>query len=404
MVTADKNGKASGTFVIPEGVMAGTKQVEIRGVDNGGSRGFAQFTGQGTLVTTTLQNVTTTRITHWWQSVDPLAQTFTLGRAAQLAGIDLWFTAVGSDVRVQLRETVGGAPSRTVLADVVVPKAAISTTTHTRVLFDAPVPVQSGEEYAFVVMCDDATTALAIAELGKMDTITQTWVTSQPYTVGTLLSSSNASTWTAHQDKDLSFRILEAAFAPSTREIDMGTVALNAATDLVLAATEETPSAAARIEYDLTLPDKSALRVAAGQITRFAVPVSGNVAVKATLRGTPQNSSVLWPGTQIISGTVAAGGDYFTRSITATDAAKAVLIYDAVVPSGATVTPKIQKDSGEWEALTPDGVINQGDGLAEYRFTCALSGVDLIKAQIALTGTNTARPGVRNIRFMAVID
>lgn len=401
-VTADKNGVASGKFVIPEGVMAGTKQVEVRGVEQGGSRGFAQFTGQGTLVTNTLQNVTTTRITRWNVSVDPLAQTFTLGRAAQIVGIDLWFTAVGSDARVQLRETSNGVPSRMVLADVVVPMTSISLTGHTRVLFDAPVPVQSGEEYAFVIMCDDAKTALAIAELGKMDSVTQTWVTSQPYTVGTLLSSSNASTWTAHQDKDLTFRILEAQFAPSIREIDMGTVTLNAATDLVLLAMEDTPSATARIEYDLTLPDKSALRVAAGQITRFASAVTGNVGVKATLRGTPQTSSVLWPGTQVISGTVQSRADYYTKSITATDAAKAVLIYDAVVPSGATVTPKIRKDNGTWQTLTADGVTNQGDGLAEYRFTCPLANVDLIKAQFALTGTNTARPSVRKIRFMAL--
>lgn len=32
-----------------------------------------------------------------------------------------------------------------------------------------PVVVTGGREYAFVVMCDDPTTALSIAELGKWD-------------------------------------------------------------------------------------------------------------------------------------------------------------------------------------------------------------------------------------------
>lgn len=59
--------------------------------------------------------------------------------------------------------------------------------------------LQAKREYAVVVLCDDATTALYVAELGKQDP-TRGYVTSQPYQVGVLLSSSNASTWTAHQD------------------------------------------------------------------------------------------------------------------------------------------------------------------------------------------------------------
>lgn len=51
-----------------------------------------------------------------------------------------------------------------------------------------------------------------MAELGKYDAVHERWVTSQPYQVGVLLSSSNASTWTPHQDRDLTFRLLGARF------------------------------------------------------------------------------------------------------------------------------------------------------------------------------------------------
>ena len=112
---------------------------------------------------------------------------------------------------------------------------------------------------------------------------------------------------------------------------------------------------------------------------------------------------MLWPGTQLISGAVGLTADYATRSIPARGATKAVLVYDAVIPSGATVTPQLRKDSGEWEPLSADGTTNQGDGLVEYRFKATLSNVNEVKVKLTLTGTSTARPRVSNIRLMAVI-
>ena len=94
--------------------------------------------------------------------------------------------------------------------------------------------------------------------------------------------------------------------------------------------------------------------------------------------------------------------DYYTRSIPATGAIKAVLIYDALIPSGAGVTPEIQVDSGAWETMDADGATQQGDGLVEYKFKHALSGADLIKVRLTLTGTLSARPMVLNVRLMAV--
>ncbi len=82
--------------------------------------------------------------------------------------------------------------------------------------------LQANREYALVILCDDAETALAIAELGKFDAARERWVTAQPYQVGVLLSSSNASTWTAHQDADLTFELLAADYTESTRLIELG--------------------------------------------------------------------------------------------------------------------------------------------------------------------------------------
>ena len=397
--TADGNGTLDGSFRIPAKIPAGAKTVSFTG--KGGSRASAVFVGQGQLTVNTLRQVNT--ITTIW--VDPLAQTFVLDKATQLAGVDLWFTAKGGDARLQIRDVANGVPTRTVLAEALIPASSIvvSGGGHTRVLLPSPLSLAAGTEYAFVVLCDDAETALSVAELGKFDATAQQWVVSQPYQVGVLLSSSNASTWTAHQDRDLTFRLLEASFSGASSQQELGSVSIAGATDLLLLSLPETPNADTRVEYDMALPGGETLTVADGQPLRLAAPATGQISVKARLAGTSTASPVLWPGTQLISGAVGLTADYATRSIPARGATKAVLVYDAVIPSGATVTPQLRKDSGEWEPLTADGTTNQGDGLVEYRFKATLSNVNEVKVKLTLTGTSTARPRVSNIRLMAVI-
>lgn len=114
-------------------------------------------------------------------------------------------------------------------------------------------------------------------------------------------------------------------------------------------------------------------------------------------------SPVLYPGSQLIAGKVVTTADYVTRSITATGAAKAVLVYNAAIPSGASVAPSIKIDDADFVAMTADGAVNQGDGVVEYRFITSLTSAQLIKAKLELSGTSTARPVVSSIRFMAVL-
>lgn len=398
-VTADSAGKISGKFTIPANIPAGSKSVKFTGA--GGSHGEAVFVGQGSLTTQTLRQVTS--VISWYY--DPLAQTFTLEKAVQLAGVDLWFTAKNTEVRVQIREVTSGVPSRVVLAEAVVSPDSIVVTGggHTRVLFPAPVSLSANVEYAVVILCDDAITRVSIAELGKYDNIKQKWVSSQPYSVGVLLSSSNASTWTPHQDKDLAFRLLEAKFDTGAKEVELGTAAVAGATDIILFALAEVPAAQARVEYEMTLGAAFPVTVAEGQPLCLDAPFSGEVTVKAKLSGNDSASPVLYPGTQVLSGAVGLTADYCTRSIVATNATRAVLVYDAIIPSGASVTPQIQIDGGEWESLTADGTTAQGDGVVEYRFRKTLSSNNLVKVKLTLAGTSRNRPVVRNIRLMAAI-
>lgn len=395
---ADSTGKIKGKFQIPANIPAGSKSVTFLGSQ--GTYGEGVFVGQGNLTTQTLRQVT--QITRMWY--DPVAQTFALTRDAQLAGVDLWFTAKETDVRVQIRDVENGMPGRTVLAErILTPDQIVATGGGgTRVLFPAPLTLSRDTEYCLVILCNDSTTALAIAQMGKKDNLVQKWVTAQPYAVGVLLTSSNASSWTVHQDMDLTFRLLEPDYTSESREISLGSAELDNATDLLLYALAETPAASAVVDYTLKLPDGSQVTVAQGQAVSLPSPQSGNCEVLANLRGSSADMGpVLWPGAQLLSGNLKTTADYYTRSVVASGASKASLIYDAFVPSGASVTPEIQIDSGDWQAMTLEGTVKGDGGFVEFRYGHELVNASLIKVRLTLAGSSATRPYVASIRLLA---
>lgn len=403
MINANASGVVTGKFTIPEDVQAGAKRVEFLG--GGGSRGEALFVGQGDLQINTLQQVTRITTSLWWQNVDPLAQTFTLNDNIQLGGVELWFTAVGtSPVIVQIRETTTGFPNKSIIAETRLLPGNISITASTQALFAAPLNLQARTEYAIVVMSDDAVTALAIAELGKWDNFAQRWVTSQPFQIGVLLSSSNASTWTAHQDKDMAFRLLAANYTQMTKSVALGTVAVTAATDLMLLALADSPNSSARIEYNLGLPDGSSVKVSDGQPVRLPVAVTGDVSVSANLSGTATSSPVLFPGTQLVSGQVAETADYISRAIPAGTAARVRVIFDALIPAGASVAVSAAGvDIGDtFAAVAYQSSLAIGDGWMEMAHELASITEASIRVKLTLGGNSGARPRVRNLRVIVL--
>ena len=337
---------------------------------------------------------------------DPLAQTFTLPVKRQISGVDLWFAAAATTtVNVQIRETTAGFPNQKIVADAtLIPASIIVGGSNTRILFQSPVLLLANVEYAIVVLCGDATGALSVAEIGKFDSTAQKWITDQPYNVGVLLSSSNASTWTAHQDRDLTFRLLEASYLSNTRTIALGNVAVTGATDLLLLSYADRPDGVTDIDYTLTLPDASVITVGDGQPVQLAAAITGNVAVAATLRGNANYSPTLYPGSQLVAGVVASTGTYVSRAIPGGSSVAVKVIYEAVVPSGATVVAHYKgPDIGDtWTLITQTDTRVVDDGFTE--FTHAVTGVNEASVQIRLTlsGTTSARPRVRDLRAFVI--
>lgn len=397
---ANGSGALSGSFTIPANVPSGSKLVVATGA--GGSMGRAIFVGQGFMEIRTFQTITSITTDRF----DPLAQTFSLGGNTQVAAIDLWFSAVPTTrTRVQIRATATGLPTQTVLAEAIIEPSGIAAVgSVTRVSFPAPVTVLAGSEYAIVVLCNDATGALSVAELGKFDTSAQRWITSQAYNVGVMLSSSNASTWTAHQDRDITFRIIGAQFTETSRAVSLGNVAVTGATDLLLMSYAERPDSTTSVDYALSFPDGSVLTVDDGQPVQLAAPVTGNIGVVATLRGSTSFSPVLFPGSQLISGIVGSTGTYVSRAVPAGSSVRVKTIFEAIIPSGATVTVEYKGiDTGDaWTALPSAGTRNVDDGFVEFIHQASSINELAVQIRLTLAGTTAARPRVRDLRVIVL--
>lgn len=400
---ANASGVVTGKFTIPAKVTAGSKRVQFIGA--GGSAGNAVFAGSGVVTNEVRRIVTTQTTTFWWAFVDPLAQTFTINETCQIGAVDLWFAAKGSSkVLVQIRETSNGIPTQSVIAECTLAPADINTTSHTRASFATPVQLIANTEYAIVALCDDAVAELRVAELGKFDSTAQRWVTSQPYQVGVLLSSSNASTWTPHQDRDLTFRLHKAVFTQTEKTVALGTVAVTGATDLMLLVTDELPASVTRIEYTLGLPGGQTLTVSNDQPVRLDAAITGNVSVSAKLFGAASASPILFPGTQLVVGTVGATGDYVSRAIKAGSNVRVKVIFDGLIPAGSSVVVSYKGvDAGDtWTTVPFVGSSQIDDGF--YEITHEITGVNetMVQIKLALTGTTAARPRVKNLRFMTI--
>lgn len=398
---ANSNGVVTGKFMIPANVPAGAKRVVFEG--SGGSAGEANFIGQGMTVIENRQVVTTVNLVKY----DPLAETFTLDNAQQISGVDLWFTARGtSPVEVQLRETSVGFPTQVILASSRKAPAQVNINGNaTRFNFRSPVALQASAEYALTILCDDGTTEVAIAELGKWDTTLQRWVTAQPYQVGVLLSSSNASTWTAHQDKDLTFQLIRANFSATSKEIPLGSIQATNATDLMVRANVETPSSQTGCEFKITLPDGTIKLVASDQPVQLSEAITGTVSIAAILRGTTTESPVLHRNVQVLCGTQGDTGDYYSRAITGGQNVRNKVILEVFLPGSASVSvTAIDADNhANNRPLTVVNSLALDDGWVELTYADATAiTADMLQAHVVLTGSPEYRPRTRRLRHIVM--
>jgi hypothetical protein len=146
---------------------------------------------------------------------DPLAQSVLLDKSAFITSIDIYFTAKDAaiPVQMQIRRMVNGFPTQEVLpfSDVTINPGSVNIDgTATAFTFESPVFLQDSIEYAFVLLANSNNYTVRYAEIGGEDA-SGNRISQQPYN-GVLFMSQNASTWTADQNKDLTFVMKRAKF------------------------------------------------------------------------------------------------------------------------------------------------------------------------------------------------
>ena len=428
-MVADAQGEIHGYFDIPANVPSGIKLVEF---DGSVTEAAATFIGRGTLKIEDLRVINTTITRRVFQEdLDPLAQTFIVplvdletGYARQVAAIDLWFTAVGtSNLLVQIRETELGFPTPVVIAESLLTPDDIKLAAWTRFRF-TPVALEPNREYCIVVMCNDAVAEVATGGIGEFDAAAQKWVTSQPYQVGVLLSSSNNRTWTAHQTKDLTFRLLTCDYKAELNEIYEGSPTktitfpdvevVNADHMMVLAAVER-PTAETDVIFHVTLADAvdtPTYTVMEGQPFTLSETYTGTVEWEAVLTGTFSASPILHRDVHLIVGTRLTEGTYVSRAMLRYGGDDVKIYIDAYLPVPAVTTLTVFIEDGEdtWVELTadvdpPPRNLNAtlGDGWIEYAYSYTLlETTDTTRLKLVITGNAREQPILKNLR-MAIL-
>lgn len=398
-LVANADGVVAGKFTIPANVRVGAKAV--RAVGAGGQAGSTTFTGRGTIRIEERRRVTT--ISNTYTNVDPLAQTFTLEESRHVVGVDLWFAAKGnSDVVIQIRDTATGFPAKTVLAEKrvkVSEMAAIGSPT--RILFDTPVWLDSGVEFAIVAMCDNPLASLELAQLGKFDSHAQKWITSQAYQVGTLLSSSNASTWSAHQDKDLAFRLLGAKFSATSRTIPLGEANVADMSDMLALFSADIPATGTSMQITATAPGGEVYRLSPDSPVALPSRINGNMTLAAVLEGTDKASPVLYPGQQFIAGDMQETGTYVSRAFPVGTTARVSITFEALTPGGSSVGVEIEKNDGTWQTVALSGGTEVGDGWVERTYLVPSFTATQTRVRLTLAGNAGARQRVRKLRAVS---
>ena len=170
----------------------------------------------------------TRRVTRRWNvGGDPLAQSFTIDESDKngvfVTKFDVYFSTIDDNnlpVIASIRTMRNGVPDQQILpfSEVSLDPEEIVTSTDgsvaTTFSFDAPVYLESGQEYALVLLSNSAKYAVYISRVGDNDLVDGTYIANQPL-LGSLFKSQNASTWEPSQWEDLKYTLYRATFVES---------------------------------------------------------------------------------------------------------------------------------------------------------------------------------------------
>tara|TARA_R110002153_G_scaffold114247_2_gene256917 strand:- start:681 stop:6353 length:5673 start_codon:yes stop_codon:yes gene_type:complete len=256
-ITTNASGEVSGWIVIPNNdtlrFRTGARQIRVTNsatnnklleTSNAEASYFAQGlleTRQRTVLSTRQMSLERNRVSQarnvtrrrWRVWRDPIAQTFMIGNEPTgvfLSSIDLFVKQADPSIPVEMSIVTveNGIPTQnTIPHSRVIKKAADVTVTAdaqtaSNLMFDTPVYLQPGVEYAIVLISNSAQWRVWTSRVGGTNVVAagqNAEKVTKNVNLGVLLKSQNASTWTPDQNADLKFTINRADFQEDTSRL-----------------------------------------------------------------------------------------------------------------------------------------------------------------------------------------
>lgn len=250
VITSDAAGRVYGSIVIPNNnslrFRCGSRTVRLTDSSTNNkvlelSSADATYYAQGvletrqrTVVSTRVLSIEQSRVTDTRDVVlarrrrkDPIAQTFMIGNEPNgifLSSVDIFFQAIDPNIPIELSIVTveNGIPTQDVIPFSRVPKypgqAVVDSTRAqlaTNFMFDVPVYLEAGTEYAIRLISNSARWRAYIATVGGNNLVAvgaRSEKITKNVNLGVLLKSQNASTWTPDQNSDLKFKLNRADF------------------------------------------------------------------------------------------------------------------------------------------------------------------------------------------------
>lgn len=361
-LSVDGSGNVTGTIVLADGdLVAGQHEIEING--SGGTVAKGRYNNDPRVPVAELRKLYVTTDNG---ELAPLAQSFKVNTERDLIAVKLDIDIVGGtdDVVVQIREMENGIPSPSkILAEGRVVAGSIAASgTYTRFALNPPVPLLTDREYCFTVQANDVDYTIAVAELGGVDLVTGNAIASQP-NAGVMLTSSNGTSWSIEQNKDIKFQLIGATYATLTKEVDLGDIAGTDISDFLVLGTTEVTDKDGQVYYIITDPDANTYTLAKGQKLILGAKKTGDFNVKAVIKGSATRSPILYPNTELVLGEINASGNYFSKKFAVPDSFDVKLIVEAKAIASGSYTPYIEDTSTDnYTALTLSSSEVMNDG------------------------------------------
>ncbi|NIK67110.1 hypothetical protein [Paenibacillus sp. BK720] len=358
----------------------------------------------------------------WWNQIDPLAQTFLLPEERFVTSIELFFETRDADasggsaykakpVTVQLRNVVNGYPGTTVLASKVLEagsvKVSLKGDVPTKFAFSDPVLLQANVEYAVVVLTGSSQYRVFVAKMSGEDLASGNIVSRQPYTVGLLFSSSNATAWTPHQDMDLKFRLYAAEFKKPSGILKFGKLPLPIAVSQLLLSTSQVVPQGSNLQWQWSSDGANWYALNDAGVTALGT-MTKDVYVRALLSGNAKSSPVIQTGA-IGAGALSykANGTYVSKEWFTNETFTKITVYvDFHTPSGTTQTVEYSVDgAATWVAFPTPRVSQQSGVYTQFKYEGTVAASQKVRIRIKQSNSvNSQAETPRAKRLMVTLS